>query len=152
MLPESAWTLKRGERIIGRSPDSGKLVPGLVAAVHKWGSSIKDYMDCGYDEMTAHARQFDGPTVVMLCDGGGYTEWRPDYVERVTDDFVIKCCLCGAVVRVKLPLRSFHLMAAGEPYYVSLADQPLVHQAMILQSKCGTHADLRHPVSSDAVE
>lgn len=137
MLPEEAFGLKVGEEIIGTAPLTGVKTRGVVAALVMCGGSVAEYMSKNFTEIEARKLQHDGPSVIMKSVKGEMIIWRPDAVERITSEYVIKCCVCKVIARVQLPLRTFDKMRQGE----LVVDSPLL-RAMIEQSKCGTHCNV----------
>lgn len=130
MLPELAWTLKRGEEIVATTPD-GVAIRGIVHGLNSGGASREQYIQEGFSILEAIRRQHDGPTVLMQLPDGNLVPWRPDYVERVTRPYGIICCICGITVLVDIHQRA---LTTG---ILENVDKNIA--AMITQSCCGSH-------------
>lgn len=136
MLPEMAWSLKKGERIVGTSL-LGETIEGTVHAILKQGMTYADYLMQGHSIMVATKCQHDGPTVVMDVGQGPHVMlWRPDDIKRVMDEHVLKCHVCGKFVSLQLALRTLEKMAKGELDFA--LEKPGVGD-MITQSVCVQH-------------
>ena len=139
MLPEIAWSLKLGEPIVGTT-FQGKKVEGTVAGLLRKGLSVQDFLQCGHSEMSAARMQFDAPTILMRVEGSDVRLfWRPDDVERITDEYTIKCHVCNQFITLRLALRTINKMAKGEllPYCLELEKPSVAEQ--IIKSACKFH-------------
>lgn len=138
MLPELAWSLQPGELVKHTSPIYGIEIVGRVLAVCPYGASVEKFVRCGFEESVALKLQHDGPTIII--DNGSDTYLcRPDNVERISKDYNVSCGACGCVVPVRLSLRVFDRIHAGEPLVHALEDLDTIHRAMIIQGRCGAH-------------
>lgn len=119
MLPEQAWGLKRGERIVGTNPVNKQRFEGVVDKILKIGQSYQDYLSFGLNEFEARMREHDPPTVVLF-DGSQYILFNPQFVELVLNEFKFTCVKCRSLVIMKLRGTEF----------------PQEIQTMILNNRC----------------
>lgn len=128
MLPEQAWDLKKGEKVIAIQPDTGVIWEGVVIGLVNRGFSVQEYVEGGASIIHGIERQHDAPAILINHADDSKSIWRPDYVQLVTETWVLECGNCLSFTYIPLSLRYYKLIKDGDFLTPSFPEKEMIQQ------------------------